>query len=76
MGHKNMILAADVVGYSRLAAPINIASRRDSMGVQSDLIGHDRHLGCPATGIHVERSCGALDDLLRDHDLVDALEAW
>ena len=26
--------------------------------------------------LHVERSCSALDDLLRDHDLVDAFEAW
>src|SRR3984957_15714919 len=30
----------------------------------------------PATGVRVERSSGALDDLLRDHDLLDALEAW
>src|SRR5271156_1175463 len=29
-----------------------------------------------ATGVNVERSCGALHDLLRDHDLLDALEAW
>ena len=29
-----------------------------------------------ATGVHVERSSGALHDLLRDHDLLDALEAW
>jgi hypothetical protein len=29
-----------------------------------------------ATGVRVEWSCGALDDLLRDHDLLDALEAW
>jgi hypothetical protein len=29
-----------------------------------------------ATGVHVERSCAALDDLLRDHDLLDALETW
>ena len=28
------------------------------------------------TGVHVERSRGAVDDLLRDHDLLDALEAW
>ena len=24
----------------------------------------------------MERSCGPLDDLLRDHDLLDALKAW
>ena len=29
-----------------------------------------------ATGVHVERSSGALHDLLRDHDLLDAFEAW
>jgi hypothetical protein len=29
-----------------------------------------------ASGVHVERSCGALDDLLRNHDLLDAFEAW
>src|SRR6202043_457024 len=29
-----------------------------------------------ATGVRVERSSGALDDLLRDHDLLDAPEAW
>ena len=28
------------------------------------------------TGVHVERSGGAADNLLRDHDLLDALEAW
>ena len=36
-----------------------------------------RHLDRPrATSVHVERSCAALDNLLRDHDLLDALEAW
>src|SRR5271169_1552025 len=29
-----------------------------------------------ARGVHVEWSCGALHDLLRDHDLLDAFEAW
>jgi len=34
-------------------------------------------LTCPhTTAIHVERSCGTLHDLLRDHDLLDTLEAW
>src|SRR6202051_4271782 len=28
-----------------------------------------------ASGVDVERSCGALHDLLRDHDLLDAFEA-
>ncbi len=27
------------------------------------------------SGVHVERSCGALDDLPRNHDLLDAVEA-
>jgi hypothetical protein len=27
-----------------------------------------------ASGVHVERSRGALDDLPRDHDLLDAFE--
>src|SRR4029077_8547205 len=27
-----------------------------------------------ASSVHVERSCGALDDLLRDHDLLDTFE--
>ena len=29
-----------------------------------------------ATGVRVERSSGAVHDLLRDHDLLDAFEAW
>ena len=34
-------------------------------------------LTCPhTTAIHVERSFGTLHDLLRDHDLLDTLEAW
>ena len=35
-----------------------------------------RRLACPhATAVHIERSSGAVDDLLRDHDLLDALKA-
>ena len=35
-----------------------------------------RRLDClHATAVHVERSSGAVHDLLRDHDLLDALEA-
>jgi hypothetical protein len=29
-----------------------------------------------ATSIYIERLRGALDDLPRDHDILDALEAW
>ena len=33
-------------------------------------------LACPhTTAVHVQRSSGAVHDLLRDHDLLDALEA-
>ena len=33
-------------------------------------------LACPhTTAVHVERSSGAVHDLLRDHDLLDTLEA-
>ena len=35
-----------------------------------------RRLACPhATAVHVERSSGAVYDLLRDHNLLDTLEA-
>src|SRR6516225_4674504 len=29
-----------------------------------------------ASSVHVERSCCALDDLVRDYDLLNAFEAW
>jgi hypothetical protein len=33
-------------------------------------------LACPhTTAVHVQRSSGAVHDLVRDHDLLDALEA-
>ena len=37
-------------------------------------LGRPRATG--ASGVHVERSCGALDDLLRDQHLIDTIEAW
>ena len=63
--------------YDRSINSDDRSSRHLLGGFYRSSIRPYRHLDRPrATGVHVERSCGALDNLLRDHDLLDALEAW
>ena len=55
-------------------------ARRPMVGLLSLVHPAQARLGRPhATGvgsIRVERSCAALDDLLRDQHLIDTIEAW
>ena len=70
-------VAIVVMRYSELGEAIR-SHNAVGAGLSSSIF--TTRLGRPhATGvgsIHVERSCAALDDLLRDQHFIDTIEAW